>query len=281
VRYRLGLGIGLSSSISALAYRRKALTHSGVVGAIMIGTIIFAFGGLGWGLMLIFFFVSSTLLSHLYSDRKQQIAMDKFSKLGARDWQQTVANGGIAALIALIGGLQRCQRQWLPGAFVGALATATADTWATEIGTLSRSQPRLITSGQRVPPGTSGGVTLTGTVAAAAGGLALGAIAMLASRWGTTPEQQTGDQHRLLAIGLGAGLAGTLCDSLLGATVQHIAHCPLCASETERAMHHCGTATVSLRGLRWMDNDAVNLLSTATGALIGAGLEWIIQRNHR
>jgi uncharacterized protein (TIGR00297 family) len=272
VRYRLGMGVGLSGIIGALAYWRHALTRSGVLGAMVIGTTIFGFGGLGWGLVLIFFFVSSTLLSHLRSEEKRRVAADKFSKAGARDWQQTMANGGMAALVALVWGLRRCQPRWLQGAFVGALATATADTWATEVGTLSRSQPRLITSGRRVPPGTSGGLTLRGTAATAAGGLALGAAAMLAAQWGACRHAPMRDLRCLPVIGLGTGLAGALSDSLLGATLQRVAYCPVCASETERAVHFCGTTTVPLRGLRWMDNDAVNFLSTVVGALIGGAL---------
>jgi len=270
--YRFGIGIGLSGLVGALAYRRGALTGGGVVGAMLIGTMILGFGGLGWGVVLIFFFVSSSFLSRVSSDTKRRAAADKFDKSGARDLWQTLANGGVAALVALSWGTGRVRRSWLLGAFVGALATATADTWATEIGTLSRGQPRAITSGRRVPPGTSGGVTLLGTAAAAAGGLALGAVAQFALDRSTSPTVAHAAPRELMVIGLGTGLAGMLCDSLLGATLQHVAWCPACAGETERAVHSCGTPTQPLRGLRGLNNDAVNFLSTAVGALVGIGL---------
>lgn len=266
---RIAIGTSLSGAIGALAWWRKLLTLSGAVGTVLIGAVIYSAGGLGWSLVIIVFFVSSSVLSRLYSNEKRRVASDKFGKPSARDGMQALANGGVAALAAALYGRHPRHPTWLRSAFVGALATATADTWATEIGTLSRSQPRLITTGCRVPPGTSGGVTLRGTAAAAAGGLALGIVAALATR---EPSQEKHTSTRLIAAGFCAGLAGALCDSLLGATVQRVSYCPVCESETERAIHSCGTQTQPLRGLAWMDNDVVNLLSTAFGAAIAVGV---------
>jgi len=54
----------------------------------------------------------------------------------------------------------------------------------------------------------------------------------------------------------------------LGATVQAMYYCPLDRQETEKhPLHGCGTPTVRLRGLRWLNNDWVNLLSAAIGAV--------------
>jgi uncharacterized protein (TIGR00297 family) len=111
--------------------------------------------------------------------------------------------------------------------FAGALAAANADTWATEIGRFSPTSPRLITNGARVPAGTDGGMTLLGTTAGIAGA---GLIAALSYVFG---------QRGALAIAV-AGVLSMLVDSLLGATVQG--------------------------RVRWMDNDAVNLAATLTGA---------------
>ena len=115
--------------------------------------------------------------------------------------------------------------------FAGALAAANADTWATEIGRFSPTSPRLITNGARVPAGTDGGMTLLGTTAGIAGA---GLIAALSYVFG---------QRGALAIAV-AGVVGMLVDSLLGATVQG--------------------------KIRWMDNDAVNLAATLTGAACAA-----------
>src|SRR6516164_1856833 len=141
---RLLLGLLLSSGIGLVAYRRQSLTKSGVLGAIVSGTGIFGMGGWSWGLSLIYFFVSSSLLSHVRAREKASVAADKFSKGSRRDLSQVVANGGLATLFALLFGLSRSPRacRLAKAGFIGALATANADTWATELGVLSISPPR-------------------------------------------------------------------------------------------------------------------------------------------
>jgi uncharacterized protein (TIGR00297 family) len=63
--------------------------------------------------------------------------------------------------------------------FVAALAAANADTWATELGVLSRKEPRLLTTGQKVEKGTSGAVSGYGILAAVAGAAAIGLLALV------------------------------------------------------------------------------------------------------
>jgi uncharacterized protein (TIGR00297 family) len=262
---RLLLGLLLSGGIGLVAERRGSLTRSGAAGAVITGTTIFGFGGLSWGLTLIYFFLSSTFLSHFKEREKSAVAADKFSKGSRRDLGQALANAGVASAAALGYGLRRHSPGPAPllAAFVGALATANADTWATEVGTLSKDEPRLITNGQRVPPGTSGGVTLLGTSAAVAGAVSVGAVAAaLGAGRGTSLR---GHLPLLAVIG---GMAGTLCDSLLGATAQAMYWCPRCQTETERRVHRCGQETRALRGIGWLENDGVNFVSTAAGALV-------------
>ena len=153
--------------------------------------------------VLLAFFISGSLLSQGGERR--------------RNARQVIANGGIAALAALAG-------SWT--AFAGAIAAATADTWATEIGRHARALPRLITTGRPVPAGTDGGITVLGTAGGCAGAAAIAALSSLLGQPG-------------IAIAV-AGVLGMFVDSLLGASVQ-------------------GT-------VRWLDNDAVNLAATASGA---------------
>src|SRR5207248_11392439 len=173
-KQRLLLGLLFSTGISLLAYRRRSLSRSGIAGAIITGTTTFGLGGWSWGLSLIFFFISSSIFSHFRAADKAYTAADKFSKGGQRDIGQAAANGGIATLLALGYGLvpSASLQKLLQAGYSGALATATADTWATELGVLSLQQPRLITTGKPVAPGTSGGITLLGSAAAALGALA-------------------------------------------------------------------------------------------------------------
>jgi len=252
----LALGAVLALAIAVAAWLRDSLTPSGVLGAVLTGTLVFGLTGWVGGTPLVVFFVSSSLLSHLFRDRKAMVEAD-YAKSGSRDFGQTMANGGVAALAALGFGLTRDVRYL--GALLGALAAANADTWATEVGVLSPTPPRLITRLQPVAPGTSGAISAVGTLAALSGAVCVGVAGAVpdASWW-----------VRLPWIGV-AGLAGSLLDSLVGATIQGVYWCPTCGRETERALHRCGTHTALRRGCAWIGNDTVNLLATLTGGLLG------------
>ena len=270
VALRLLLGLLLSALIGYVGYARQSLSPSGVLGAVLVGTVIFGLGGLAWGALLVVFFVSSSALSHFKEARKAAVA-EKFSKGSRRDLAQALANGGVAALAALGGLLWPSPLWWV--AFVGALATVNADTWATELGVLSRNLPRLITTGRTVEPGTSGGLTLTGTTAALGGAAVIGLVAAGFDLAGSRP---VGQVALLLIVASVAGLAGSLADSLLGATVQAIYYCDACGKETERhPLHACGAPTRRLRGWRWMNNDWVNFLSSLFGA-VAAAILWSV-----
>lgn len=264
---QITLGLLLSTAIGGLAYWRQSLTAGGWLGAIVTGTATMGFGGWAWGLTLITFFISGSALSHYKERQKEQRAAEKFSKGGRRDLAQAMANGGVGALIALLYALLGGPPVLL-AFFVGVMATVTADTWATELGVLSPHRPRLITNGQPVEPGTSGGISLMGTSAAAAGGLLIGIVMLLGVSVGQgITGQALSSPWWLLPGALLGGLGGAMADSLLGATVQAIYRYPS-GKETERTVARDGTPTSFVRGWRWMNNDMVNLLSSLIGGLI-------------
>ncbi|HEX9029450.1 MAG TPA: DUF92 domain-containing protein, partial [Anaerolineales bacterium] len=218
--------------------------------AFVTGGLIFGLGALPWAALLLAFFVSSSALSKAFAARKASLS-EKFSKGSQRDWGQVLANGSLGALLALA-------HAWLPGqtwpwvAFAGAMAAVNADTWATELGVLSSRMPRLITTLKVVERGASGGVTLLGSLAALAGAALITLVALL------FPSQ--GGGLALLGCAILGGLAGSLFDSLLGATVQAIYYCPVCQKETERhPTHLCGSPTRLAHGWSWLNNDLVNL----------------------
>ncbi|HUS16414.1 MAG TPA: DUF92 domain-containing protein, partial [Chloroflexia bacterium] len=265
-------GLVLSAAIGLVAYRAGSLTAGGVLGAILTGTATFAFGGLAWGLLLIIFFVSSSALSRAgRRNARKQDAARAFAKGGQRDLGQALANGGVSALLAIAAAAAPASWQGpLFAAFAGSLAAVTADTWGTELGVLSRTAPRLITTGRTVPPGTSGGVSALGLLAGIAGAFLIGLAGWaLVTLWPFRAVAVAGGT--LLGAALIGGLAGDLVDSALGATVQRVYWCPTCRKETERPVHACGTATQPLRGLAWADNEVVNGACALAGAL-GGGL---------
>ena len=260
------LALALSIIVVALAYWRGSLSRSGAAAALMVGTLIFGFGGLAWGVLLVLFFVSSSLFSHFKEEEKKQAA-EKFDKGHRRDMGQVLANGGLGSLIALFSILFPSMT-WFP-LYIGVIATVTADTWATELGTLARTPPRLITSGQVVEVGTSGGVSLLGTAVSLTGGLIVGLVAGLLD--------PTLNLIIAVIIGASGGLAGSLIDSFLGATVQQIYYCDHCQKDTERKIHKCGHETRPLRGWSWLNNDLVNLLASAAGGVVAVILWSILQ----
>lgn len=259
------LGLALSTLAGGLSYWRGLLTASGWAAAIVTGTLTAGVGGWEWGILLILFFISSSALSRFGAQRKQQFVAEQWEKGDRRDWGQVFANGGLFALLALVWAITGQELVWV--AALGILATATGDTWATELGVLSQRAPRLITSGEQVTPGASGGITLLGSLAALAGaaligisGLLLGWLFGHALLWWTLPAAIVG------------GVVGVATDSLLGATVQAMYYCPDCDKETERQVHACGAPTMPLRGRSWLTNDAVNTLSSLAGGLIAVGI---------
>jgi uncharacterized protein (TIGR00297 family) len=252
-------GLMLSTLIGGLAYRRGSLTRSGWIGAILTGTLTFGFGGLAWGAALVLFFVTSSLLSKFRRAYKEQVAGEKFEKGGRRDLWQALANGGIGALLALLAGLMG-HPDTLLALFAGVMATVTADTWATELGVLSKTRPRLITTWLPVEPGTSGGVSAIGLLASAAGAgtIGLGLLFFIGVEQGIW-------RVWVLPAALLGGLIGSLADSLLGATLQAMYTGP--HGETERRATRDGSPTQLMRGIPWMQNDMVNFLSSLIGGI--------------
>lgn len=256
-------GFFLAFLISALAYRARSLNRSGTLAAFLLGTVVFGLGGLRWAVLLLGFFISSSALSRMFSQRKASLN-EKFAKGSQRDAWQVLANGGMGGLFVLFH-LAFPQEAWPWLGFAGSMAAVNADTWATELGVLSRSIPRLISNGEPVERGSSGGVTPEGTLAALAGGSFIALLATVLS-----PITFSSPFLALAAVAI-AGCAASLVDSLLGATVQAIYRCPTCDKETERhPLHSCGTNTLLIRGLAWLNNDLVNMSCALTGGLLAA-----------
>jgi uncharacterized protein (TIGR00297 family) len=257
---QLIIGILLAILIAYLAYRARSLDCSGAYAAFVVGTVIFGLGGWGWAILLLTFFITSSGLSRAFKDRKRE-ANEKYAKGGQRDAGQVFGNGGIATLFAALHVIfPEATWPWL--GFAASLAAVNADTWATELGVLNPTAPRLITDLRKiVEKGTSGGVSPVGTLASLAGAGIIGLLAAILAPNGI-------DWAIFLWVTI-AGLLGSLFDSLLGATLQAIYYCPKCQKETERnPTHSCGTGTTQIRGWKWLDNDWVNFACGAFGVVV-------------
>ena len=259
-------GFLLALVVAFIGWRMQALSSSGAWAAVISGGLIFGLGGIPWAVLLLTFFVSSSVLSKAFSQRKRSMN-EKFSKGSRRDWQQVLANGGLGVLLVWLYFLFP-EKDWIWIAYVGAMAAVNADTWATEVGVLSRTPPRLITTGEVVERGTSGGITLIGSLAAFLGGVLVSLVAAF-----ITPNI-----HLPLFIlgGSLGGMAGALVDSIIGASVQGIYFCPSCKKETEsHPLHSCGTGTSPIRGWRWVNNEVVNFSCSCVGAMAALAL-WFL-----
>ena len=242
------VALGAAALVAATAWRFGALDVGGACAATLVGAAVFGFGGLGPAILLVLFFASASALSALpgRSDRSRRSA------------RQVFANGSIAALaVALFGSDQLADLL-----LIGAVAAATADTWATEIGVRFGKNPRSILTFRPRPPGTSGAVSLAGTVASVAGAVGVG----LAGVWLTH-----GQAGPALIAGIGGGVAGSLVDSVLGDSLQARYRCSACKLRPQVARHGgCHERAEHVGGVPGLDNDVVNWITTLTGTAIAA-----------
>jgi uncharacterized protein (TIGR00297 family) len=252
--WRAAAGLTSAAAVAWAARGLRALSTGGAAAAIGVGTAC-VLAGWTWGLLLMTFFVSGTLLSRVGRARKSARTAGVIDKGGTRDAWQVFANGGVFALAALmsLGG----HPGWWQVAGAGALATSTADTWATELGLLAGATPRSIVTGRPLTHGLSGGVTIAGSLAMIGGAMVLAGVARAAA-W--PPGAVRG--------AIGGGIAGALADSVLGATLQIRRRCPRCGVATEAPRHGCGVETEVTGGLHGLNNDRVNLVSGVIGAAV-------------
>jgi uncharacterized protein (TIGR00297 family) len=264
---RLVLALALGAAFALGAWRARVLTPGGAAGGGALGALLVALGGGAWVAPAVAFFGLSSALSKV-GRRRKATAARRAAKGDVRDLGQVAANGGVAAL-ALVAHVL-APAAWAPAcyaAFLGALATAAADTWATELGTLAPGRPRSVRTGRPVPPGTSGGVSAWGMLASAAGAAS---VAVAAWATGGAALAATGPA-RLVGAATLAGVVGALADSLLGATVQAQYRDPATGARTERPASAAGRHPL-VRGHPRVTNDAVNAAATAVGALAAAGI---------
>ncbi|MHB8567461.1 MAG: DUF92 domain-containing protein [Nitrososphaerales archaeon] len=248
------------------AIRAHAIDLSGSVAGAIITFIVFIAGGARWLAIIVAFFIISSALTRVGYEYKKRLGSAQ-EKGGRRSWPNTVANGGVAAILALAEIYSH--QQLLVVAFLSSIAAALADTVATEVGLLSKSKPRLITRLSRIiEPGTSGGVTGLGELVAFGSALGISALGVLLSIIGRSGQLSA--LAAMVSVVTGAFL-GTAIDSFLGATVQGMRRCEICGSLTENRYHHGEEAKI-VKGSRYIDNNVVNFVGILAGALLSAAL---------
>lgn len=243
--YKLLLGFTASTLIGFIAYTAQLLTKSGFFAVLFIGTMICCFGPWITWLLMILFFISSGCIHLLKKDLSFK-TMDSITNKGnTRDGWQVLANSLPALFCIVI--FYFTNNQLFLIAYVSGIAGATADTWASEIGILSKQTPRSVTTFKPVASGLSGGVSLLGLTASFLGSLL---IAFVFGLFYSTS----------FLIPLICGVLGCLFDSFLGATLQVKYRCTICGKLIEKRYHH-QLLTKKVSGISWLSNDWVNFLS--------------------
>lgn len=208
-----------------ITYKRKSLDFFGSTVMIIMGIVIIFSAGANWLLLIILFLILS-LLATKYS-KKYKMSLGEFE--GRRTSKNVISNGVVACFMAAFGGY------YLPfvGGFIGAIATATADTLASEIGVLD-AHPRLITTLQKVDPGTNGAVSVLGTGVGIIGAAIIGIAAYFL---GIVENPLSA-----IIVSIISGTVGCFMDSILGAVFENHG---------------------------FLTNEHVNLIATIVGALVG------------
>ena len=272
----------LGAGLAFKGYRGGSLDTSGAVGAALVGWGTL-YAGVRFGVVLGAFFFLSSAMTRVGGEIKKRIDENHVpgKASGARNWIQVAANGLVPTFLAMsysfatggpeyLLGVNNAFETPLAAAFIGYYGCCCGDTWSSELGVLSRKMPRLITTGKECKPGTNGGVTTLGLVASAAGGFAVGfafwcgGLFVPVVTGNVTLALQFAAQWPVLVIGLGAGLVGSLMDSLLGATIQFSGYC----SERRRMVSKPGPTVTKVSGLNFLSNSAVNFVTASLCALI-------------
>ncbi|GKU81258.1 DUF92 domain-containing protein [Niallia sp. NCCP-28] len=236
------------------AKKVQFLNSSGSIAAFFVGICIAL--GLGYkGLLLLgAFFLSSSLLSK-YKKSQKIMMEEKVEKGSERDAFQVLANGGAASFASLVY-LATNESLWIY-LFAIFIAASNSDTWASEIGTLSKKQPLSIKNFRLAETGTSGAVSALGTAAAICGSFFIAVCTFFLFSISV---------KEMIIIGI-FGFVGNLLDTLLGALLQAEYQCKVCEKMVEKKIH-CGKKTVKRKGFTILNNDIVNILSGVFAALL-------------
>ena len=252
----VALGIGVTVFLGLVSFALRTANVTGMLTGVLLGLVTVVLGGIGWFLTLMTFFSVGALASKFRYDRKvaRGVAEDNEGARGTGNVLGNAAVGlaavvGFAAASTVLPDLQApplltepfgvSLARLLAFAFAGSLAAAMADTLSSEIGGLF-DEPRLVTTLQRVEPGTDGAVTWQGELAGLTGAVVIGVLSGLV----VDPVASAATVPVAAGVVAAGGVVGMTVDSLLGATVEGA----------------------------FVGNETVNFLATVAGALVAATL---------
>lgn len=243
------IGIVISSCIAFIAYKKRSLSLSGVIAAIIVGTIIYYLGGVLSFTLMMGFFISSSILSKLLKERKK--ALDKIHEKGdRRDWVQVVANGGVAIVYLILYRYYNNETFLVISSI--SFAVSNSDTWASEVGVLSKGKTVSIITFKKIEKGISGGISLLGTLSALAGATFISIVFSILYIVLNGFKIEIYYWSILIVL---LGFLGSIIDSILGATIQghYYDEENNCVTEKKKGK--------LIKGIKIVNNDIVNILS--------------------
>ncbi len=255
------LGLSMVLLFGLLSLSKRAVDFAGLVAGIVVGsTYVFVGGLMAFIPLLTFFLLASIFTKYKYSIKMKKGAAEK--RQGARSWNNVVSNGLPPFIFLVLWKIFSSQAFLL--AFLSAIAADLSDTLSNEIGTLSHTDPILLFSWKRVPAGTSGAVSVKGTLAGLIAPIIISieAIPFLGLNW-------------YLLIPIFAGFMGNLMDSVLGATLEAKYRCPICDKMIEEK-YHCGVPAELVKGVSFVNNDVVNASISVFAGILGIVLYYFI-----
>lgn len=266
-----------------IIHKKKFLRWpDGIIIAALISFTIFLANFVYW-IILFSFFIPSSILTKANLDKKKNKIISE--KTGYRDGFQVLSNSFGLFIFALaqiwFSGIDG--KILIPVLFAGTVfvSSASADTWSTEIGTLNKSDPHYILNLKKtVLKGTSGGVSLIGSVGGLLGAIVISSILNLMLI--ITGNRMSLANMLILFSGVTIfGFIGQIVDSLLGALFQNKYYCPTCDLNVEEQFHHaCKTGNLKkIKNYTFLNNNTVNLTSNLFVTLVGFFLIIIIHFN--
>ena len=264
---QLILGFLLNCSVVVLAPKKKLLTLDGAITAFVIGYVFYIVGGIFSWLLLILFFLSSGAIGKIkkYYGLLNETELVVTEKKG-RNAVQVIANS-LPALICLLL-FHYTNQLYFYIAMVSTIAGATADTWASEIGILSKKTPNSIFTLKPIAPGLSGGVTILGTIASVFGA---GFIASSFLVFFHTKIHSATQAVLFGSIIVISGFISSVIDSILGILVQEkfqLQNQVITEIKGEEA------TTILYSGIKGIDNNMVNLITGILTAVVATFLAY-------
>ncbi|KAM5175538.1 LOW QUALITY PROTEIN: transmembrane protein 19 [Callospermophilus lateralis] len=262
-------------------FKKKSLDYSGALGGLVVGFIL-TIANFSFFTSLLMFFLSSSKLTKWKGEAKKRLDSE-YKEGGQRNWIQVFCNGAVPTELALLYMIEngpgempidfskQYTASWMCLSLLAALACSAGDTWASEVGTvLSKSPPRLITTWEKVPVGTNGGVTMVGLASSLLGGTFVGIAYFLTQLVFVSDLDISAPQWPIIAFGGLAGLLGSIVDSYLGATMQFTG----LDESTGMVVNNPTNNAKHIAGKPILDNNAVNLFSSVLIALLLPTAAW-------